>query len=141
MRPKPKFHSVHTPADLSDAGVRGELTPTAIKAVTRIASFWKLDASEASQLLGGISERSWYRLKEGDRESLSQDMLTRISAMVGIYKSLRLLFSEPLVSDWVIRPNSHPLFGNERPLDVMIKGGIPMMVRVRSYLDALRGGL
>ena len=140
MALKLAYHAVEAPADLSDPAARSVLTPTAVKAVTRIANFWNLNAVEASQLLG-ISERSWYRLKEDGRDSLSQDLLTRISALVGIYKGLRLLFSEPLVSEWVLRPNAHPLFGKQRPLDVMIKGGIPMMVRVRSYIDALRGGL
>ena len=141
MQPQPSFHTVGTPADLSDEATRNALAPAAIKAMTRIAGTWKLDAAEASQLLGGISERSWYRLKEGRRESLSQDMLTRISALVGIYKGLRLLFAEPLASEWIARPNAHPLFGGQRPLDTMIKGGIPMMVRVRGYIDGLRGGL
>lgn len=140
MSLKPAFHTVEAPADLSDAAARSVLTPTAVKAVMRIADFWSLSAVDAAQLLG-ISERSWYRLKEDGRDSLSQDLLTRISALVGIYKGLRLLFSEPLVSEWVLRPNTHPLFNNQRPLDVMIKGGIPMMVRVRSYIDGLRGGL
>ncbi|MEX2167109.1 MAG: antitoxin Xre-like helix-turn-helix domain-containing protein [Methyloceanibacter sp.] len=140
MSLKPAFHTVEAPADLSDAAARSVLTPTAVKAVMRIADFWSLSAVDAAQLLG-ISERSWYRLKEDGRDSLSQDLLTRISVLVGIYKGLRLLFSEPLVSEWVLRPNTHPLFNNQRPLDVMIKGGIPMMVRVRSYIDGLRGGL
>ena len=73
--------------------------------------------------------------------TLSQDTLTRISALVGIFKGLRLLFSEPLSDEWVRLPNKGPLFGGRRPLDAMIEGGIPIMLDVRRHIDALRGGL
>ncbi|PPD09629.1 MAG: DUF2384 domain-containing protein, partial [Methylocystis sp.] len=54
---------------------------------------------------------------------------------------LRLLFSEPLSDEWVRLPNKGPLYGGRRPLDAMIEGGIPKMLEVRRYIDALRGGL
>jgi hypothetical protein len=73
--------------------------------------------------------------------TLSQDTLTRISALLGVFKGLRLLFSEPLSDEWVRLPNKGPLYGNRRPLDAMIEGGIPKMLEVRRHIDALRGGL
>jgi hypothetical protein len=72
--------------------------------------------------------------------TLSQDTLTRISALLGIFKGLRLLFSKPLSDEWVRLPNQGPLYGGRRPLDTMI-GGIPKMLEVRRHIDALRGGL
>jgi hypothetical protein len=37
-------------------------------------------------------------------------------------------------------PNTNPLFNGATPLDVMLRGGIPAMERVRALLDARRGG-
>jgi hypothetical protein len=42
---------------------------------------------------------------------------------------------------WPRLANSGPLFENRSPIDAMIDGGIPLMLEVRRYVDALRGGL
>ena len=90
----------------------------------------------------GESDRTWFRIKAREwTGTLSQDALTRISALVGVYKGLHLLFSDPLADEWVRRPNTDPLFGGITPVDFMIKGGIPAMLETRGYVDALRGGL
>ena len=90
------------PANLGDPSDRARFAPAAIKAMIRIADVWKLNVGEACALLGGISERTWYRMKKGEAgEASGQDILTRISAIVGIYKGLRILFSEPLSNEWV----------------------------------------
>ena len=48
--------------------------------------------------------------------TLSFDALTRLSLVLGIYKSLQLLYPDPPFSDrWIRLPNSHPLFGGRRP--------------------------
>jgi len=128
-------------ANLGDPRDRARLSAPARKALIRIAEIWELGAADVCRLLGGISERSWYRLKEAPKPALSQDMLTRASALVGIFKGLRLLFSQPLADEWVRRPNRHPIFGGRTPLAAMEEGGIPKMLEVRAYIDALRGGL
>jgi hypothetical protein len=61
--------------------------------------------------------------------------------LTGLFKGLRLLFSAPLADEWVKRPNRDPVFGGRTPLAAMIAGGIPKMLEVRAYIDALRGGL
>ncbi|MEJ0012339.1 MAG: MbcA/ParS/Xre antitoxin family protein [Bauldia sp.] len=129
------------PVNLNDPADQARLSPAAGKAMLRIADFWNLSPEQAGGLLGGISVRTWYRMKSAPAEAMGQDMLTRISAVVGIYKGLRLLFSEPLSNDWVRKPNRHPIFGGRTPLTAMIEGGIPKMLEVRGYVDALRGGL
>jgi len=42
---------------------------------------------------------------------------------------------------WIRLRNSGRLFGNRTPIETMIDGGIPVMIEVRRYVDALRGGL
>jgi hypothetical protein len=127
---------------LADAAARARLTPAAADAMVRLAAIWRLSSAEASALMGDISERTWFRMKKGEwTGALSQDALTRGSAVIGIFKGLRLLFSEPLSDDWVRLPNKGPLYGGRRPLDAMIEGGISAMLEVRRHIDALRGGL
>jgi hypothetical protein len=127
---------------LADAAVRARLTPAAVDAMVRLAAIWRLSSAEVCALLGDVSERTWFRMKKGAWAGvLPQDALTRVSALIGIFKGLRLLFSEPLSDDWVRLPNKGPLFGGRRPLDAMIEGGIPVMLEVRRHVDALRGGL
>ena len=128
---------------LADPATRLRLTPAAIDGVLRLAEIWRLTSAEACALLGDVSERTWFRMKKGERagSALSQDTLTRISALIGIFKGLRLLFSEPLSDEWIRLPNKGPLYAGQRPLDVLIQGGIPKMLEVRRHIDALRGGL
>src|ERR1700744_4817374 len=128
--------------NLSDASTRGRLTPSAVDGIVRLAEIWRLTGAEICAPCGDVSERTWFRMKKREWSgTLSQDTLTRISALVGIFKGLRLLFSEPLSDEWVRAANKGPLFAGRRPLDAMIEGGIPKMLEVRRHIDALRGGL
>ena len=131
-----------TPPNLADAPTRERLTPAAVEGMVRLAEIWRLTSAEVCALLGSVSERTWFRMKKGKWPgALSQDTLTRVSVLVGIFKGLRLLFSEPLCDEWVRLPNKGPLYHGRRPLDAMIEGGIPKMLEVRRHVDALRGGL
>lgn len=130
------------PINLADPAVRKRLTASAVDGVSRLADAWRLNSAEASALLGDISERTWFRMKKGEwGGALSQDTLTRASALIGTYKGLHLLFSDRLADEWVRLPNRGALFNGRPPLDVMLAGGIPAMIEVRRYVDALRGGL
>lgn len=129
-------------SNLADMATRERLTPAAIDGMIRLAEIWRLTSTEACALLGDISERTWFRMKRGEHSgALSQDNLTRVSALVGIFKGLRLLFSEPLSSEWVRLANKSVRYRGRRPLDLMIEGGIPKLLEVRRHVDALRGGL
>jgi hypothetical protein len=74
-------------------------------------------------------------------QALNQDQLTRISALVGTLKGLRLLFADDLSERWPRLPNKGQLFDGKTPIDCMIEGGIPRMLDIRRHVDALRGGL
>jgi uncharacterized protein (DUF2384 family) len=117
-----------------------ELTAVALKAYARVADAWSLAQKEAAGL-ADMSESTWKRArKPGFAGELTKDQLLRLSAVIGIYKALELYFSEPLSQSWMTRPNTGPLFGGARPIDVAIDGGLPQILAVRTYLDALRGG-
>lgn len=125
----------------SDEGERTRLSSTALKAYRRLASQWDLTSQQAASLLG-VSVSTWERLKPDRVEkTLTQDQMTRISALVGIYKALHLLFSDEMADRWLQLANSGPLFDRRTPIAAMVEGGIPHMLEVRRYLDAVRGGL
>jgi hypothetical protein len=119
---------------------RARLSAVALKAFLALIKAWDLSNAEAATLLG-VSASTLDRMKRGARPTLSQDQLTRISALVGVYKGLHLLFADETADKWARRPNSGPLFERETPIGAMIEGGIPRMLEVRRYVDAVRGGL
>src|ERR1700758_5018775 len=128
--------------NLADPVTRAQLTPAAVVAIARLAAIWHLTGAEICALLGDVSDRTWFRMKKGEWSgTLSQDALTRISALVGIFRGLRLVFSAPLSDERGRPPNKGPLYRGRRPVDAMIEGGIPKMLEVRRHIDALRGGL
>lgn len=129
-----------TPADLSSKEIQDRLSPFATKAFFKIARLWKLRDDDARQLLGGISNGSFYQLKGGATRRLDQDKLTRVSLLIGIFKALNILYSRGLAGAWIQLPNRNPMFAGETPMAFMISGGLPAMVRVRQLLDARRGG-
>lgn len=112
-----------------------------LKAFSRIADAWSLTLRDAAAL-ADMSESTWKRAKKpGYSGDLSHDQMLRLSALVGLFKSLELFFDAPLSRDWVKLPNQGPEFDGARPLDAMIAGGLPKILRVRGYVDALRGGV
>ena len=128
------------PQTFADENDRARLSGVGLKAFLALAKAWGLSNGEASALLG-VSASTLDRMKRGYRPTLTQDQLTRVSALVGVYKGLHLLFADETADEWARRPNSGPLFERETPIRAMIEGGIPRMLEVRRYVDAVRGGL
>lgn len=120
---------------------RRRLTGAAIKAVLRLVNAWDGSNAEGAALLG-VSESTWDRMKAGRWDGvLSQDQLTRASALIGVFKGLHLLFADSMADRWPKLQNRGPIFGRMTPVQAMIEGGIPRMLETRQYIDALRGGL
>ena len=128
------------PRTFADEADRARLSATAVKAFLALAKPWSLTNAEAAALIG-VSASTLDRMKRGYRPALNQDQLTRVSALVGIYKGLHLLFVDETADEWVRRENSGPLFDRRTPIQSMIAGGIPRMLEVRRTIDAVRGGL
>lgn len=125
--------------DLTDSATRKRLCVAAIEAFVDISDKWGLRSHDARLLLGGISSRRYYTLKKNHRGLLTQDELTRLSLLIGIFKALNTLFSEKLANQWMSRPNSNPMFKNQPPLVFLIQGGMPGMLAVRQLLDSRCG--
>lgn len=138
------MQTLAVPSDLqtfADDIDRDRLSAVALKAYRRLIVAWTLSGQQAAALLG-VSLSTWERMKpDGQAKSLSQDQMTRISALVGIYKALHLLFADGMADRWPRLENKGPLFARRSPIAAMIEGGIPQMLEVRRYVDAVRGGL
>ena len=120
---------------------RRRLTTAAIKTVLRLVEAWGGSNAEGAALLG-VSESTWDRIKARRWDGvLSQDQLTRASALIGVFKGLHLLFADGMADRWPRLPNRGPIFDRKSPIEAMIEGGIPRMLETRQYIDALRGGL
>ena len=127
--------------DFSLDADRARLSKVALKAYRRLVVQWGLTGQQAAALLD-VSMSTWERLKQDGKDKvLSQDQMTRISALVGIYKGLHLLFADGMADRWPGLDNKGPLFALQSPIGSMIRGGIPQMLEVRRYVDAVRGGL
>lgn len=145
-RPAVAYPETYYPAqplpDLSREEERQRLTVAGLKAFFKIVEHWSVVDEDARQLLDGISNGKYYQLKANPRaaKTLDRDRLTRISYLIGIFKSLNILYSQRLADQWMQLPNTNPIFAGRTPLDYILSGAIPAMDTVRRLLDARRGG-
>ena len=109
------------------------------RAVVNLFARWDLTDAQASILLGGLSARTWARWKVGSVGRIPRDLKTRLSNLMGIHKALRIIFTEAERGyGWIERPNK--AFGGTSALDVMLAGELTDILRVRRYVDHIRGG-
>lgn len=128
------------PALSPDPRARKRLSGPALRTFFNVAAAWGLSVAEQRGLLGWPAASTYHKYKAGEHGALSYDALTRLSLVLGIYKSLQVLYPEPPFADaWVRMPNSNPMFGGRPPLALMIDAGIDGLYRVRRLLDARRG--
>jgi hypothetical protein len=128
------------PADLSQKDTLKQLTPAAVKAFFRMMELWDVRDEDARNLLGGMSNGSFYELKRKAPSTLDQDRMTRISLLTGIFKALNILYGKRLSDRWMQLPNENAMFRGATPLDYILRGGLPAMVRLRQLLDSRRSG-
>jgi hypothetical protein len=123
-----------------DPDVRKRLSGPALRTFFNIASAWGLSVTEQRALLGWPAASTYHKYKAGEHGALSFDTLTRLSLVLGIYKSLQVLYPErPFADAWIRMPNSHAIFGGSTPLSFIADGGIDALFRVRRLLDGRRG--
>ncbi len=128
--------------DLGDATSRARVSTTSVRAMVRLAAEWGLTVEQLGTLLGSVAPSTWHSWVKNPPKDLGVDRLTRVSYLLGIYTALHVLYPRsPLADEWVKRPNSNVLFAGRCPLDTLLHGGINAMDRVRSLLDARRGGV
>ncbi|HXW75898.1 MAG TPA: antitoxin Xre/MbcA/ParS toxin-binding domain-containing protein [Candidatus Eremiobacteraceae bacterium] len=135
------LYKTETPANLASRADRKRLSGPGLKAFFNLIDRTHIRDADARELLGGVSNGPYYAMKKNAHgRVLDVDTLQRISFLIGIYKALHILHSEPLADEWIKLPNDNPIFSGITPLDYMKRGGLPAMQIVRRLLDARRGG-
>jgi hypothetical protein len=121
----------------TQTGLTGIVPADALRGFFLIMDAWAVSAEDARVLLGSPAERTYYAWRRGTAVRVPADTLRRIGYVAGIYKALRILYSDPLLADgWIRRPNR--AFGGQTPLQRMTGGDVVDLAAVRSYLDAAR---
>lgn len=114
--------------------------PGALRTFNNITQHWQLTPEESARLLGTPVSTFYRWRRQPEKASMDQDKLERLSYVFGIFKALRLIYSDESVADgWLDRPNSNPLFGGEPPRRRLLHGQVADLFQIRQHLDARRG--
>jgi hypothetical protein len=109
--------------------------------VLRLFDHWNLSTEQRLNLLGmrPTSRAVLGKYKKGAPLPPSRDVIDRAGWLLGIHKSLRLLYprNEDIRYTWVCRRNE--AFKNKAPIEVMTEEGLLGVAKVARYLDHLRG--
>jgi hypothetical protein len=128
------------------SGNRRRLSGPAMRSFIVIADLWALSQDERLLVLGLPSRSTYYgwvkAARDGDDVTLPTDTLLRISAVLGIHKALRILFSADAEGlRWLRDPHAALPFGGQAPIALVLGGTQDGLMMVRRFLDAARGGL
>lgn len=125
---------------------RKRLSAPALRTFLTIADLWGLNEEERRLILGYPSRSTFHNWARQAREhgeiTLDVDVLTRISAVLGIHQALGILFADERGGlDWLRGPHEALVFGGRPPLALITSGSQDGLLTVRRFLDAARGGL
>jgi transcriptional regulator with XRE-family HTH domain len=108
--------------------------------VTTLLEHWNLTTAEQADALGlSTGSRSTLaRYRSGEPLADNRDLLDRAGHLLGIHKSLRILFphDRDLAYRWMTQPNRRL---GARPVDVVLEHGFEGLLALRRYLDFQRG--
>jgi hypothetical protein len=134
------------PPDRFAAPARRRLGGPGLRSFIAIADRWELTEAERMRVLGQPGRSTYFgwlaKSRAGADLTLPVDTLIRISALLGIYKALKIVFPDDAEAyKWLTSDNSGPLFGGQPPMALITAGTQDGMMLVRRHLDAWRGGL
>jgi hypothetical protein len=125
--------------DRFDPANRRRLSAPGLRTFLRIADHWGLTEEQRLFVLG-YPYRSrymrWRKQVELQKQlTLSVDVLMRISAVLGIYQALQILYAdESHAIAWLRTPHGAIVFGGRPPLDLMTCGTQDGLLVVRRFL-------
>jgi|SRR5690554_417985 len=113
----------------------------ALKGFVGICREWDCTQKEMMQLLGGVSRSTLAKYETLPHVTLSQDTLERISYILGIYESLRVMYPTAERANRRVRlETSEVPFSGTSALDFMTRGSLEYLMETRRYFDAKRAG-
>jgi hypothetical protein len=125
---------------------RMRLSAPALRTFLAITDLWGLTEEQRLLILGYPSRSTYHNWCKQAREhgafTFDVDVLTRISAVLGIHQGLGILFpTEQLGVEWLRTPHNAVVFGGQPPVDLVTSGTQDGLLSVRRFLDGARGGL
>lgn len=115
---------------------------TGLRAAVNILEKWQATTDQACGILR-ISRSTYARARLRDTTwtvSLDQDQMQRISFVLNIHATLRLLFDNPEnVYGFPSMPNHNAFFNGRSPLQVMAQGDMISLYEAYRHIDSLRG--
>ncbi|WP_306132012.1 MbcA/ParS/Xre antitoxin family protein [Roseivivax marinus] len=119
---------------------RRRLSGPGLRSFLRICERWSLTREQQIALLGAQDAAAYDALAAAARDKdpdfmLPEDVLMRISAVLGIYKALESYLPEQDRIDWLTSPHRGLDFDGLRPLRLMMSGEFEDLLMVRRYLD------
>ncbi|MGG5890795.1 antitoxin Xre-like helix-turn-helix domain-containing protein [Falsiroseomonas sp. HC035] len=125
---------------------RRRLSAPGLRTFLAIADLWRLTEEERRLVLGLPSPstfRNWCKTVREHRDlTLDVDVLTRISAVLGIHQALQILHpDEHSGIAWLRGPHRSVSFGGQPPMSHVTSGTQDGLLVVRRFLDAACGGL
>ena len=113
----------------------------ALKGFFGICREWGCTEEEMMQMLGGVSQSTLTKYQALPHLNLSRDTLERISYILGIYKSLRIMYPTAERANRRIRlETSEAPFAGTSALNFMARGSTKHLMEARRYFDAKRAG-
>lgn len=107
------------------------------KMVMNLFTHWGLSTEDQLELLGlsPTNRAALTRYRKGEPLAQNRDLLDRVGILLGIHKSLRLLFphNRDLAYAWMTQPNK--AFDGMPPTETIKKWGFSGLFMVRAYLD------
>ncbi|MFB2765066.1 antitoxin Xre-like helix-turn-helix domain-containing protein [Marinobacter shengliensis] len=123
---------------LDDEKAKGHV---ALKGFFNICREWDCTQEEMMQMLGGVSRSTLAKYQKVPHVKLSRDTLERISYILGIYKSLRVMYPTAERANLRIRlETSEPPFLGASALDFMALGSMKHLAETRRYFEAKQAG-
>lgn len=124
---------------------RRRLSGPGLRTFLTIADLWGLTERERLLVLGMPSRSAYYGWVKAAREhrdfTLDVDVLTRISAILGIHQALGVLqANEADAIAWLTTTHRAVVFGGHAPIALLTSGTQDALMAVRRFLDAARGG-
>lgn len=122
---------------------QGRIGRAGFQTFLNISQKWNLKIAQQRVLLGGIPNSTYHEWRH-QVESLqdfilSEDILKRISYILGIYKALHILLpDENSANQWIHKKNSASLFNNKTALDKMLSSDSIHLANIKQFLDAQR---
>jgi transcriptional regulator with XRE-family HTH domain len=139
MRSSKASRPVPVPTLAVDATSR-EARARLARRITTLVGHWGLSAAEQAAALGISpgSRSTLVRYRAGEPLADDRDLLDRASHLLGIHKSLRILFphDRDLAYAWMTTGNRRL---GARPIDLIVQHGFEGLLALRRYLDFLRG--